>query len=54
MSDNFTPLVISVGDDEIADLKERLERTRWPDHLPDAGWDYGFDANLVRNLAAYW
>ncbi|HJM37654.1 MAG TPA: epoxide hydrolase [Acidimicrobiales bacterium] len=54
MSDNFSPFVISVGDDEIADLKERLEKTRWPDHLPDTGWDYGIDANLVKELAEYW
>ena len=54
MSDNFKPFAISVSDDEIADLKERLEKTRWPDHLPDVGWDYGIDANLVRELAEYW
>ena len=54
MSDNFKPFVVSVGDDEIADLKDRLEKTRWPDHLPDVGWDYGIDANLVRELAEYW
>ena len=54
MSDNFTPFVISVSDDEIADLKERLEKTRWTDNLPDVGWDYGIDANLIKDLAEYW
>jgi hypothetical protein len=23
------------------DLKDRLERTRWPDEVEGAGWDYG-------------
>ncbi len=54
MSDNFTPFVISVSDDEIADLRERLAKTRWPDNLPDVGWDYGINANLIKDLAEYW
>ena len=54
MSDNFTPFVISVSDDEIAELRERLAKTRWPDNLPDVGWDYGINANLIKDLAEYW
>ncbi|MFI5916850.1 epoxide hydrolase family protein [Dactylosporangium sp. NPDC051541] len=36
------------------DLNERLARTRWPDELPDAGWDYGFPLARLRELAEHW
>ncbi|MFL5493391.1 MAG: epoxide hydrolase N-terminal domain-containing protein [Gemmatimonadales bacterium] len=26
---------------ELDELRDRLARTRWPDELPGAGWDYG-------------
>ena len=28
---------IRVGDDVLADLRERLARTRWPDQIPGSG-----------------
>ncbi len=36
------------------DLRDRLARTRWPDQLPGAGWDYGIPLEYVRELAEYW
>ncbi|MDP9375584.1 MAG: epoxide hydrolase 1 [Chloroflexota bacterium] len=48
------PYLIQLGDDVLADLRERLARTRWPDEPPDAGWQYGADLAYVRRLAAYW
>lgn len=40
--------------DAVADLRGRLLRTRWPDQLPDVGWDYGTDRGYLRELCAYW
>ncbi|HKE50011.1 MAG TPA: epoxide hydrolase, partial [Actinomycetes bacterium] len=36
------------------DLWERLDRTRWPDELPGAGWDYGVPLGYLKELAGYW
>ena len=45
---------IEVPDTVLADLKDRLARTRWPDQLPDTGWAYGADTAYLRELAGYW
>jgi pimeloyl-ACP methyl ester carboxylesterase len=48
------PFTLSVPDAAIADLKDRLARTRWPDEAPDAPWSYGTSLAYLRDLAAYW
>lgn len=45
---------IAVPDEVLADLDERLARTRWPDQLPGTGWDYGTDTQYLRELVEYW
>lgn len=45
---------IHVPDATLDDLHERLERTRWPDAVDGAGWDYGTDLDYLRELVAYW
>ncbi len=48
------PFRISVPDAQIADLRQRLMDTRWPDQIPGSGWDYGCDLSWLQDLAAYW
>lgn len=36
------------------DLQERLERTRWPDEIRGAGWDYGTNLDYLKRLVDYW
>ncbi|MEX1103425.1 MAG: epoxide hydrolase N-terminal domain-containing protein, partial [Dehalococcoidia bacterium] len=48
------PFRIDVSDALLVDLKERLARTRWPDPLDGAGWDYGADVAYIRQLCEYW
>jgi pimeloyl-ACP methyl ester carboxylesterase len=48
------PFRITIPDEAISDLKERLARTRWPDQLEDAGWDSGVDISYLRALVDYW
>ena len=36
------------------DLRERLARTRWPDQVEGAGWDYGTNLKYLKGLADYW
>jgi len=45
---------IDVPTADLADLADRLARTRWPDELPDVGWDYGVPLARARELAENW
>ena len=48
------PFQIQVPDSDLENLKQRLDRTRWPDEIPGSGWDYEADLAYVRELVAYW
>lgn len=48
------PFEIHISATELQDLHQRLEETRWPDELPDTGWDYGVPLAFMRDLADYW
>ncbi|MFE3993571.1 epoxide hydrolase family protein [Streptomyces goshikiensis] len=48
------PFRVRVGEPELEDLRERLDRARWPDELPGAGRAYGMPLGEVRELARYW
>ncbi|HEX6480256.1 MAG TPA: epoxide hydrolase [Ktedonobacteraceae bacterium] len=48
------PFIIHVAEDVLIDLRQRLARTRWPDALPDAGWDYGTNLSYLQQLVRYW
>jgi microsomal epoxide hydrolase len=51
----LTPLVtIRIPDAILADLRARLDRVRWPDAIPGAGWQYGTDLTYLRQLVEYW
>jgi pimeloyl-ACP methyl ester carboxylesterase len=49
-----TPFKIEVSDAILKDLKERLDRTRWPDEMPGSGWDYGTNLDYIKELVEYW
>jgi pimeloyl-ACP methyl ester carboxylesterase len=48
------PFVIRIPDEVLTDLDERLARTRLPDELEGAGWDYGTPLSYLSELVAYW
>ncbi|OGK89161.1 MAG: multidrug MFS transporter [Candidatus Rokubacteria bacterium GWC2_70_16] len=48
------PFTVAVPDEVLADLRERLARTRWPDEAPGSGWRYGTDLAYLRELVTYW
>jgi microsomal epoxide hydrolase len=52
--DVVTPFTIQVPEPVLADLKQRLARTRFPDEIPGAGWDYGTDLTYLKSLVTYW
>ena len=50
----MTAFRIEVPDAVLADLRERLDRTRWPAELSGVGWDRGTDAGFLRGLVEHW
>ncbi len=48
------PFTVDVPDDVLRDLQERLRRTRFPEQIPDGGWDYGTELGYLRELVDYW
>jgi pimeloyl-ACP methyl ester carboxylesterase len=48
------PFRVQVAEETVRDLRERLERTRWPDEPPRAGWDYGIPSAYMRQIVDYW
>jgi len=48
------PFTVHVEDSVLADLRQRLERTRWPDQIPGSGWDRGPDVAYMKELCEYW
>jgi pimeloyl-ACP methyl ester carboxylesterase len=53
-SDAITPFRIAIPDAYLADLKQRLAATRWPDSLPDPEWRDGVDRGDLQQLCARW
>ena len=48
------PFTLRVPDADIAHLKERLARTRWPDEPPGEPWSSGTSLAYLQDLTAYW
>jgi microsomal epoxide hydrolase len=48
------PFALRIADADIADLKARLARTRWPDEPPLEPWSTGTSVAYAQELCAYW
>lgn len=48
------PFVIDVPETRLADLRERLARTRWPDAIDRNGWSDGVNQEWLADMLAYW
>lgn len=48
------PFTINISEGALQDLTDRLARTRWPDEVRDAQWDYGTNLAYLRKLVEYW
>ena len=51
---NITPFEIAISDEDLQDLRERLQRTRLPDQLNEVSWEYGSDLDYMREILGYW
>lgn len=48
------PFTLAVPDADLADLRDRLARTRWPRELPGVGWERGIPVDHLRRIAEHW
>ena len=48
------PFRVEVPQADLDDLRERLDRVRWPDELPSVGWNLGIPLERMRELTTYW
>src|SRR5215813_13731585 len=51
---HITPFSIHIEAEIVADLRERIRKTRWPDQSPGAAWEQGTDLEYLRQLLEYW
>lgn len=54
MSKQPAAFTLSVPAADIADLRERLGRTRFPDQAPGPAWEYGSNVAWMQKLVEYW
>jgi pimeloyl-ACP methyl ester carboxylesterase len=45
---------IDIPQATLDDVQVRLGRTRWPDEIEGAGWDYGTNLDYLKSLVDYW
>ena len=48
------PFTIDVSEATLADLRDRLARTRWPEDVGNDAWQYGTNLAYLKSLVAYW
>jgi len=48
------PFEIAIPDGVLADLRDRIGRTRWPDEVEEVGWEQGTPLGYLRSLLDEW
>jgi len=54
MAVTITPMKVQIPQAVLDDLRQRLERTRWPGEIPGTGWQRGTDLSYMKELVEYW
>jgi len=54
MANDIIPFTISISDDVLADLRTRLEMTRWPEAEVVDDWSQGIPLSYMREVVDYW
>jgi pimeloyl-ACP methyl ester carboxylesterase len=54
MSAKPEPFTLAVPEADLAELRQRLARTRLPDQAPGEPWAYGTEVAYLHELAEYW
>jgi epoxide hydrolase len=51
---SLTPFIVDIPDADLADLRERLARTRWPDRQTVDDWSQGIPLDYVQAVCDHW
>ena len=54
ISNDVKPFKISISNESIKDLNNRISLTRWTDEVQNSNWDYGTNLNYLKELTNYW
>ena len=54
MNGDITPFTIEIPEADLADLRQRLRQTRWPDPETVDDWSQGIPLGYTRELCEYW
>jgi hypothetical protein len=54
MSEDVTPFRIEIPEADLIDLRERLERTRWPNAETVEDWSQGVPLAYLQELCRHW
>nr|XP_020515127.1 epoxide hydrolase 1-like [Labrus bergylta]XP_029138433.1 epoxide hydrolase 1-like [Labrus bergylta]XP_029138434.1 epoxide hydrolase 1-like [Labrus bergylta] len=52
--DKIYPFKVETSEEEIKDLHERIDRTRYSDPLEDSYFHYGFNSTHLKKVVSYW
>ena len=50
----ITPFKIDIDEQQLTDLKQRLEMTRWPEKETPTDWSQGIPLSYVQEIVEYW
>jgi len=53
-SNSFVPFTFRASDEALADLRRRIDQTRWPESETGAGWEQGPPLARLQRFIAYW
>src|ERR1700728_1604147 len=54
MNDSVQPFRIETSEAQLRDLRDRLQRTRWPEAETVDDWSQGIPLSYVKDLCDYW
>ena len=54
MADRIEPFMVGVDGAALDDLRERLQRTRWPERETVSDWSQGVPLGYLQDLCGYW
>ncbi|KAI3363079.1 hypothetical protein L3Q82_011735, partial [Scortum barcoo] len=52
--DKIYPFTVATSDEEIQDLHDRIDRTRYADPLEESCFHYGFNSTYLKKVVSYW
>jgi epoxide hydrolase len=53
-ADEIAPFLIDIPEADLADLRQRLRQTRWPEREPVCDWSQGVPLAYLQDLCGYW